>query len=102
MPSYLTRTSRRFPRPRRFQVAASILSIFQVSSPSSSIIGGGCSLSNACLGKGSLPARFRVSTWKRGYIAVGTLSSTTYSEITFVTAYLWCNQSSFLQGLGDL
>ncbi|KAK2729116.1 hypothetical protein CKAH01_19175 [Colletotrichum kahawae] len=91
MPSYLTRTSRRFLRPRRFQVAASILSIFQVSSLSSSIIGGGCSSSSVCLGKGSLPARFRVSTWKRGYIAVGTLSSTTYGETTFVTVYLWCN-----------
>ncbi|KAK2752943.1 hypothetical protein CKAH01_06184 [Colletotrichum kahawae] len=59
---YRAITALRFLRPRRFQVAVLILSIFQVSSLLSSIIRGSCSLSNACLGKGLLPARFRVST----------------------------------------
>ncbi|KAH9225104.1 hypothetical protein K456DRAFT_1582865 [Colletotrichum gloeosporioides 23] len=52
----------RLPRPQRFQAAASILSTFQVSSPSSSIIRGSCSSSSVCPGKRSLPTRFRVST----------------------------------------
>ncbi|KAH9225128.1 hypothetical protein K456DRAFT_1943779, partial [Colletotrichum gloeosporioides 23] len=76
------------PRPQRFQAAALILSTFQVSSPLLSIIRGSCSSSSVYPGKRLLPAHFKVSTWKYRYIAISILSSTTYSEITFITIYL--------------